>query len=89
MIRTITKLEKKHKSMLTLGLVVLIYSIGSGAFEFFLPILAEDLVGNIAVVGFLLSLPSLVGLLIDMPLGGLSDKLGRRTIIALGLNMDL
>lgn len=72
----IIKKRRDNDIFIILLLVVGLYSIGSGAFEFFLPLLLNDLVENVMVVGFLLSLPSLFSLFFDVPLGDLSDKLG-------------
>ncbi len=92
MIRIIRKLKKRrgkrrHKPLLILGLIILIYSIGGGAFEFFLPIWINDLVNKFAIDGFLLALPSLIDLFLDIPIGDLSDKLGRRKVMLFGLGI--
>ncbi len=85
MFRLLNVLGGGRRSLLVLGLVVLVYSVGGGAFEFLLPILLDDFLGNFVAVGFMLALPSLVSLLADIPLGSLSDRVGRVKLMSFGL----
>jgi len=85
--RILRKLKRGYEPLLILGIIVLLYSIGCSAFEFFLPIFVNDLVDNFGFVGFLLALPSLIDLSLDIPIGDLSDKLGRKIVMLFGLGI--
>ncbi len=63
------------------------YVAGNGAVWFALPILAETLVNDLLLVGLLIAVPNFVSLFFDVPLGGLSDHLGRRKLLAVGVVM--
>lgn len=75
----------RYKPIILLSIVGLIWAIGSGAFEFVLPIFIEDLTKNIGLVGIFLAIPSIVAIATDIPIGGLTDKFGRKKLIVLSL----
>jgi len=81
MIRVFRKISRHHLPLLGIGLVVLVWSIGSGALEFALPIFANSIIDDVAQVGFLLALPAIVALFIDIPIGALADKLGKKKLV--------
>ena len=76
---------KSDRSLAILSLVVLIWITSSGLLWFLLPQLSDYFVNDVLIVGILMSLPGLVAILIDIPLGDLCDKLGRKKIIIVGL----
>ncbi|MFH1055448.1 MAG: MFS transporter [Candidatus Altiarchaeota archaeon] len=65
--------------------VVLVWTLGSGALWFVLPQVAFGIVGNVAVVGLLLAVPSLVAAFFDLPVGDLTDRVGERRVLSFGL----
>jgi len=66
-------------------LIVLAWSVGNGALWFFLPQLAEKLTSNVGYVGVLLAIPAATALVVDIPLGDLTDKVGVRRVLLFGI----
>jgi len=65
--------------------VIFLYCVGAGALWFILPPIAENLVGNLALVGLLLAIPAVAGMLLDMPLGDLCDKIEKKSLLYIAL----
>jgi MFS family permease len=72
---------RKLKVLSEASAVIFLYCIGAGALWFILPSIAENLVGNLALVGLLLSIPAVAGMLFDMPLGDLCDRMDKKTLL--------
>src|SRR3989344_3271986 len=83
----------KHRHLLSpqlflLFLITLIWYIGDNILEFSLPTYLETHGKSYALIGFLLSLMSISGMLIDMPFGVLSDRLNRKKMMVAGLALS-
>ncbi|MFC2162727.1 MFS transporter [Candidatus Altiarchaeota archaeon] len=68
-----------------MGIVLCLWSTGAGALWFLLPQIIEELTGSIILVGVLMAIPSSIVLFIDMPIGDLADRIGRKHIITFAL----
>ena len=78
---------RNHKAYRELSLVsfaAFLFGIIYGLFSFYLPIFAENILQNIALVGVFLAIVEVVGLLFDLPIGAFTDRYGRRRTIILG-----
>lgn len=67
--------------------IMMLFCVGEGAVWFALPSIADTLLDNLALVGFFMALPALVGLIVDMPMGDLCDKIDKRGLLLFGLLM--
>lgn len=86
-INLIRNLEKQHHPLVLIGLSGLIFSLGNGAVWFLLPIMSENILKNLAMVGLIISIPNVISMLFDIPTGGLSDHIGRKKILLAGLGI--
>lgn len=67
-----------------------LFGIVYGTFSLTLPILAEHIIVNLAVLGIIFSLPEILGTLIDIPIGEFAKRFGRRrTIFYSGLLLSI
>jgi len=63
-----------------------LFGIVYGSFSLVLPILADSIFANIAVLGLVFALPEFFGIFLDIPLGTFANRFGRRrTILCSGL----
>ncbi len=58
-----------------------LFGIVYGAFSLVLPILADKVFANIAILGLVFALPELFGIFLDIPLGAFANRFGRRHTI--------
>lgn len=58
-----------------------LFGIVYGVFSLTLPILAEHIIVNLALLGVIFSLPEILGTLIDIPIGEFAKRFGRRRTI--------
>src|ERR1700682_2802722 len=77
--------DQRRAALLVLFLTVFIDLLGFGIVIPFLPLYAERMHVGAAGVGLLLSIYSLMQLLVAPILGRVSDYVGRRPVIMLGL----
>ena len=77
--------ESSHASQLILFLTVFIDLLGFGIVIPFLPMFAQKMGVGAAGVGLVLSIYSLMQLIVAPILGRVSDRIGRRPVIMLGL----
>ena len=77
--------KRKYMPLLLISLVGLFYVAGNGSVWFALPLLANKIVDDFMLVGLLIAVPNLVSLFLDVPVGGLSDRLGRKKMLSVGL----
>ncbi len=68
-----------------LSLVFLVSWIGRATVWNFLPIFIEDQIASVFLVGVVTSLPALIPLLIDIPVGNLVQRSGEKIVIFTGL----
>lgn len=68
----------KFYALATLGFL---FGIVYGIFSLTLPILAENIFANVALLGVIFALPELVGVFMDIPLGAFARRFGRRHTI--------
>lgn len=70
-----------HARLYLLMLLEFLFGIVYGTFSLTLPILSGNIFGSIAVLGIIFALPELFGTVIDIPLGALANRFGRRRTI--------
>lgn len=58
-----------------------LFGVVYGVFSLTLPILADGIFANIAVLGLVFALPELFGIFLDIPLGAFTNRFGRRRAI--------
>jgi MFS family permease len=75
----------EQKSLLLVSISALLYIIGYGGVWFVLPLIAQDITKDLTLVGVLVAIPYIVSLLLDIPVGGLADNLGRKKLLRIGL----
>ena len=78
-------LLKTHRYIAIAGIATAFYTFGNGLVFFLLPILIGSMTKNFALLGFLIAIPSAVSMFFDIPTGGLSDHVGRKKIVIMGL----
>lgn len=86
-LKLLRSIGKEHRYLLIVSLMVFFYITGNGGVWFALPLMAESLTKDLMLVGILIAIPNFVSLFLDIPVGGLSDYLGRKKLMALGLIM--
>lgn len=84
-ISSVLRILRERRSLFLVSLAALFYVFGNGGMWFVFPLLAKKLAGNFVFVGLLVAVPYAVSLLLDIPIGVLSDYLGRKKIFAFGL----
>jgi len=80
----------KHKkelspTFLTLCIISFIWLTGDTILEFIFPTYLEKIGLSFFAIGVLLSLPSLFGMIIDLPIGDLNDRISRKKLMITGL----
>lgn len=78
-------LLKDHKYIVLVGIATAIYTFGNGLIFFLLPILSSSMTENFAIIGLLIAIPSIVSMFFDIPTGELSDNIGRKKLMTMGL----
>ena len=68
----------RFHALVTLGFL---FGIVYGAFSLALPIFADKIFVNIALLGLVFALPELFGIFLDIPLGAFTNRFGRRHTI--------
>ena len=81
----ITLREELGKGVILICMISTVWFTGNMALEYFFPIYLQSIGGSFLQIGALLSIASFSGLLIDMPIGKLSDMADKRTIMKFGL----
>jgi MFS family permease len=74
-----------YRPLLNVGLIIFLWTVGGGALWFLLPQIAENITGDVALVGLFISIPALVAVFVDLPIGGLTDRVGGRRVLLFGL----
>jgi len=77
--------EREYRPILLLTSGGLFYVVGYSVVWFTLPIVAENMSGNLFHVGVLMAIPSLIALVFDIPFGGFSHHIGRKRVFTAGL----
>ncbi len=72
-----------------LSLVFMLTWLGSNTVWMFLPIFFEKHIANVFLVGVLTSLPPLLALFLDIPMGNLVQRAGEKVVIFVGLVLQL
>ena len=70
-------------------LITLVWLIADNLLEFVFPTYLESINKSYIEIGFLLSLASIAGILIDLPTGTLSDRLSRKKLMISGLGVSI
>lgn len=81
--------KDKHYTLHVIYLLVILWAISYMCFEYFIPIFLESTLGNLALVGMFLSLPSIVGILLDVYFGHLQTKISIRILFFVALALFL
>ena len=81
----ILSIEKEYRTLSRISIGGLLFTLGTGVVWFILPILAEKLFKDLMIVGLLIAIPSIISLSFDIPIGGLSDRIGRKKLFLGGL----
>ena len=68
----------RFHALIALGFL---FGVVYGAFSLILPILADRVFANIAILGLVFALPELFGIFLDIPLGAFANRFGRRHTI--------
>ncbi|MFH1125622.1 MAG: MFS transporter [Candidatus Altiarchaeota archaeon] len=79
--------QRKFRNYAAIDLMVFLWSIGNGAVWFMLPEITEGISGSLLIAGFLVSFPSFVSLIFDIPIGNLLSKISGKKMITYGLLM--
>jgi len=77
--------EKEYRPLPMIAIGGILFSLGNAAMWFFLPIFAEKLFDDLIIVGLLIAIPSAISMFLDIPAGGLSDRIGRKKLLLTGL----
>ncbi|VVB53680.1 Multidrug resistance protein MdtH [uncultured archaeon] len=72
------------RQLLLLCISLFIFYLGGGAVLLLVPILAEKTVGRVEFVGLIMAVPAFISLLLSIPVGSLSDSLGRKNVLLAG-----
>ncbi len=75
--------------LLPLLIITFIWLVADIILEFVFPTHLEHLGKSYLEIGFLLSLASLGGIIVDLPVGNLSDKANRKKLMIAGLTLSL
>ena len=76
--------QRSYRELVFLSSATFLFGIIYGLFSLYLPIFAENMFGNLALVGILIAIPEITGVLFDLPLGAFVDRFGRRRATLLG-----
>jgi len=74
-----------HSKFWSIIFIGLIWIIADNALEFVFPTYLESIGKSYILIGILLSLPAIIGLIVDFPLGNLSDRWSRKRLMIWGL----
>jgi MFS family permease len=83
--KSLLEIISSDRNLLTVCLAGLIFAIGSGAVWFVLPTIASKFTADIMVLIILLSIPYFLSVFMSIPLGGLSDYVGRKAMGLIGI----
>ncbi|MBD3387822.1 MAG: MFS transporter [Candidatus Altiarchaeales archaeon] len=76
---------REYRDLFRLGPVLLAWTVGHGAMWFLMPNIVGAIVGDVVLVGVIISLPAVVAMLVDLPIGDLTDRMGSRRLLLSGL----
>lgn len=78
-----------NSKIITILLVTLVWLIADNLLEFVFPTYLDKINKSYFEIGLLLSLASVSGILIDLPMGNLSDRTSRKRLMIYGLVLSL
>lgn len=84
--RSLHLLQERRLAILSLGNLLDVMS--STIFVPFIPTLAEELGASPFIIGLIFTVPAVVGAVVNAPAGYLSDRLGRRPLISIGVTLS-
>jgi len=73
----------------TVFVLTFIYTVGGGAVIFMLPLVADRIFNNFFLVGLMLGVSGAASMLSAVPFGALSNHIGRKGVLAMGLFMGV
>lgn len=76
--------ERRLRNLAGINLMVLTWSIGNGALWFLLPEITRNIGGSLLIAGLLVSFPSFISMVFDIPIGNLIDKVSVRKLLIVG-----
>ncbi len=71
--------------MAVICIIIFFFTFGGGAILFTVPLVAEILVHDFMLVGALMSFPAFISMLSSIPVGVISDSIGRKNVLLMGL----
>jgi len=78
--------DKSIKQVLLVSLAGLLYGTAYGAMFFLLPVfIGFKITADFFLIGLLIAVPAIVALVFDLPIGSLSDLVGRKKVMIIGL----
>lgn len=77
--------DKIPSDVKRLAVVFFVYTFGGKMASFFIPVYTQEIVGSYSLVGIIVSLYGLGTIILDIPVGELLDKVGRRMMMWMGL----
>ncbi|MFB6089205.1 MAG: MFS transporter [Candidatus Aenigmatarchaeota archaeon] len=78
-------IEKIPKEVKILALTYFVYTLGSKSVSFFIPVYVENILGNVSLAGIVVSLYGIAMIILDVPVGDLLDRIGRKTLVLTGM----
>ncbi|MFA5930124.1 MAG: MFS transporter [Candidatus Micrarchaeia archaeon] len=81
--------RRNYRQMAILGISAGLYALGSGATWFVLPIVTNKMFDNLFLAAAVIAISNVVSLIFDIPIGELSDKVGRKKLIIAGLALNV
>ncbi|MFB6075787.1 MAG: MFS transporter [Candidatus Aenigmatarchaeota archaeon] len=78
-------IDKIPREVKILAITYLVYSLGSKSVSFFIPIYVENILGNVSLAGIVVSLYGIAMIILDVPIGDLLDRVGRKSLVLIGM----
>src|SRR3989344_4899989 len=85
MFRLIKHRKEIPLQFITFCIVSFLWLTGDTIIEFIFPTFLQNIGLSFFMIGLLLSLPSLVGMIVDIPVGDLSDRVSKKKLMVIGL----
>jgi MFS family permease len=83
------KSSRMYRQTMLVSLASGIFALGTGTIWFMLPVLINDMLGSIFLMSIALVIPNIVAIIFDIPMGELSDKVGRKKLTLISIIMML
>jgi MFS family permease len=77
----------RHYTLHIVYLLIFLWAVSYVSFEYFIPVFLESKLGNLAYVGLMLSLPSIIGVFLDIYFGHLQTKASMKILFFSALSL--